>query len=72
MSHIWLGIFVVFNFTYLEIVDINTIYCIRLQIKNMHVKKAPVLWGEKRVGGGGGVVWESGVRLSVRFDPGPA
>ena len=46
--------FVVFNFTYLEIVDINTIYCIRLQIKNMHVKKAPVLWGEKRVGGGGG------------------
>ena len=45
--------FVVFNFTYLEIVDINTIYCIRLQIKNMHVKKAPVLWGEKRVGGGG-------------------
>ena len=54
MSHIWLGIFVVFNFTYLEIVDINTIYCIRLQIKNMHVKKAPVLWGEKRVVGGGG------------------
>ena len=71
MSHIWLGIFVVFNFTYLEIVDINTIYCIRLQIKNMHVKKAPVLWGEKRVGGGGGV-WERGVRLRVRFDPGPA
>ena len=71
MSHIWLGIFVVFNFSYLEIVDINTIYCIRLQIKNMHVKKAPVLWGEKRVGGGG-VVWESGVRLRVRFDPGPA
>ena len=70
MSHIWLGIFVVFNFTYLEIVDINTIYCIRLQIKNMHVKKVPVLWGEKRVGGGG--VWESGVRLRVRFDPGPA
>ena len=69
MSHIWLGIFVVFNFTYLEIVDINTIYCIRLQIKNMHVKKAPVLWGEKRVGGGR---WESGVRLRVRFDPGPA
>ena len=59
MSHIWLGIFVVFNFTYLEIVDINTIYCIRLQIKNMHVKKAPVLWGEKRVGGGGG--WGGGV-----------
>ena len=60
MSHIWLGIFVVFNFTYLEIVDINTIYCIRLQIKNMHVKKAPVLWGEKRVGGGGGSVEEWG------------
>ena len=45
MSHIWLGIFVVFNFTYLEIVDINTIYCIRLQIKNMHVKKSSSVMG---------------------------
>ena len=33
---IWLGIFVVCNFSYLEILDIP-IYCIRLQIKNMYV-----------------------------------
>ena len=45
MSHIWLGIFVVFNFTYLEIVDINTIYCIRLQIKKHACKKSPSVMG---------------------------
>ena len=31
----------------------------------MYVKKAPVLWGEKRVGGGGGRVLEW---MRVRFD----
>ena len=35
ISHIWLGIFVVCNFRYWEIVDI--LFIVRLQIKNMYV-----------------------------------